>query len=117
MTRTVERRPAVQYETVENRATLGAALYLGSFVTIGLTVWGEVRGVALPIRNTIRLGVFVVGGGVATTCLLYRPGRCTWWRNVAFALAVGAAVLGVQALPPHAEIELREHEAELVAVA
>ena len=117
MVKTVEKRRAWEHETVEDHATVGAAVLLAALVVVGLASWGVMRGVALPIGNTMRLGALVVGGGFAFACLIYRPQRRRWWRNGAFVLALATSIVGIGVLPSHVELEVRAHEQALTAAA
>lgn len=114
---TQRRRSLVPYDPVEDRATLGAAVFLTVLVMAGVVFWGVLRNVVLPTRNTIRFVALVLVGGTATASLLYRPPRRPWYRNAAFALALVASIVGVGLLPTHIEVEVRTHEAQLIAVA
>ena len=101
----------------EDHLSLAASLWLAALAVGVLVFWGRWRDVLLPTRNLVRFGLLASGAFTGVVGLCYRPTRRPWWRNASFAIAVGLAVVGVGMLPSRVELDVREHETELVAIA
>jgi hypothetical protein len=101
----------------EDRSSLAASVWLGVVFLLALTLWGRWRDVLLPMRNLARFAIFAVGAAIALGTSCYRPSRRTWWRNLSLLAAIGVALVGIAALPSRVELDVRDHETELVTIA
>src|SRR4051794_11161762 len=101
----------------QDQWSLTASAWLGILFLGLLAVWGRWSDVLLPVRNSVRFAAFAGGAVLALTMLCYRPARRAWWRNLSLAGAIAVALLGIGVLPSRVELGVREHDAQLTAVA